>query len=110
MTSLDSVALNSVALDQQWPPGLTDRESEVLFLVSRGISNKEIAQRLGLSDGTVKQHVHHIFRKTGARRRSDIVVLMATFGLHNVPASTVGSLSRALTRRRALRRDRWRQQ
>ena len=67
---------DSVALDQQWPRGLTHRESEVVLLVGGGMSNREIAQRLGLSVGTVKIHIHSIFRKTGARRRSDLVVQM----------------------------------
>jgi DNA-binding NarL/FixJ family response regulator len=69
---------NSVALDQQWPRGLTSRESEVVVLVGTGISNKEIAQQLGLSIGTVKQHVRSIFRKTGARHRYDLIAQIAT--------------------------------
>ena len=68
--------INSVALNPQWPR-LTSREREVLLWVSDGISNKEIAQLLGLSVGTVKQHIHSIFRKTGTRRRADLVVQMA---------------------------------
>ena len=69
----------SIALGQQWPPaGLTRRETEVVLLVGAGLSNKEIARELGLSDGTVKLHVHSIFQKTGIRNRSELVVLMAT--------------------------------
>ena len=74
MTDFDNVALD----DQQWPRHLTRRESEVVLLVGTGISNREIAQQLGLTVGTVKAHVHSIFRKTGARRRSDLVVQIAT--------------------------------
>jgi DNA-binding NarL/FixJ family response regulator len=55
---------NGIASDQQWPRGLNRRESEVVLLVGTGISNKEIARQLGLSVGTVKQHVHSIFQKT----------------------------------------------
>ena len=73
MTSADSVALS-----QRWPHPLTRRESEVAHLVGTGISNKEIAQQLGLSAGTVKIHIHSIFRKTGARRRYDLIAQMAT--------------------------------
>ena len=69
---------NSVALDQQWPRGLTRRESEVVHMVGSGMSNKEIAQRLGLSVGTVKLHVSSIFQKTGARGRYRLIVQMAT--------------------------------
>jgi len=63
---------------QQWPPsGLTRREREVVLLMGYGISNKEIARRLGLSAGTVKQHVHSILVKTGARSRFELVALAA---------------------------------
>ena len=65
--------LNSVEADQQWSGGLTRRESEVILLVHTGVSNKEIARRLGLSVGTVKQHVHSIFMKTGARTRYQLI-------------------------------------
>jgi DNA-binding NarL/FixJ family response regulator len=67
-------------LGRQWPQELTRRESEVVLLVGTGMSNREIAQQLGLSVGTVKLHVHHIFRKTGAKRRSNLVVQMAARG------------------------------
>ena len=65
-------SLNSVSSDQQWP--LTSREREIVRLVGDGISNKEIAQQLGLSVGTVKIHVHSIFHKTGARSRYELIV------------------------------------
>jgi DNA-binding NarL/FixJ family response regulator len=68
----------SVALGQQRSRGLTRREREVLLVLYTGASNKGIAQELRLSVATVKHHVHSIFRKTGARRRSDLVAQMAT--------------------------------
>ena len=67
----------SGALDQQWLR-LTRREREVLLWVGDGMSNQEIAQRLGLSVGTVKQHIHSILQKTGARTRWYLVAQMAT--------------------------------
>jgi two-component system nitrate/nitrite response regulator NarL len=69
------VSSKSVSLGQHWLR-LTRREREVLLWVG-GMSNKEIARQLGLSDGTVKQHVHNIFQKTGARRRHELVAQMA---------------------------------
>src|SRR5262245_48416965 len=52
-------------------PGLTRRESEVLELLGRGFSNKEIANELCLSVATVKHHVHHILEKLKLSRRAD---------------------------------------
>jgi DNA-binding NarL/FixJ family response regulator len=49
------------------PAGLTAREAEVLTLLASGLSNTEIAQRLYLSDATVKTHINRIFAETGAR-------------------------------------------
>jgi DNA-binding CsgD family transcriptional regulator len=66
----------SVALGQHWLR-LTHREREILIWVGDGMSNKEIARRLGLSPGTVKLHVHSIFSKTGTRSRYALIAQMA---------------------------------
>ncbi len=55
------------------PDGLTMREVEVLTLLASGLSNTEIAQRLYLSNATVKTHINRIFAKTGARDRAQAV-------------------------------------
>ena len=47
---------------------LTSREQEIASLASTGLSNKGIARRLELSEGTVKVHLHNIFQKTGVQR------------------------------------------
>src|SRR5690349_3852407 len=49
---------------------LSPREREVAMLIAEGSSNKEIAQRLGISVATVKDHVHHILEKTGLPSRT----------------------------------------
>ena len=51
-------------------PALTRRESEVLELIGRGLSNKEIGKELCLSVATVKHHVHHVLEKLGLSRRA----------------------------------------
>jgi DNA-binding NarL/FixJ family response regulator len=55
------------------PDGLTPRELEVLGLIAGGLSNREIAERLFLSEATVKTHVNRIFAKTGSRDRAQAV-------------------------------------
>jgi DNA-binding NarL/FixJ family response regulator len=59
---------------------LTAREHEVATLVARGLSNKEVALQLGLSDGTVKLHMHKILKKLGARNRYALCFSLAVRG------------------------------
>jgi len=55
--------------------GLSRREQQMVELLRQRLTNKEIALRLNLSEQTVKNHVHHILRKTGAPNRFSIVEL-----------------------------------
>jgi len=56
------------------PGGLTDREIELLKLMTKGFSNKEIASEVGLSIRTVQGHVGQIFNKLGVNSRTEAVV------------------------------------
>jgi two-component system nitrate/nitrite response regulator NarL len=49
---------------------LTDREHQIMRLVSEGLSNKEIGRRLNLTDGTIKVHLHNIFQKLEVSNRT----------------------------------------
>ena len=54
---------------------LTDRERQIMRLVSEGLSNKEIGRRLNIADGTIKVHLHHIFQKLEISNRTLLAAL-----------------------------------
>ena len=60
---------------------ITRRELEILELTAQGLSNREIAERLFVSENTVKTHSSRVFDKLGARRRTQAVQLGKEFGL-----------------------------
>lgn len=62
-------------------PKLTRRHADVLALLMRGMSNKQIARDLDISDGTVKQHLNTIFRELDVQNRTEAVYLLAKGGV-----------------------------
>jgi DNA-binding NarL/FixJ family response regulator len=65
-------ALNIAANGNSSDGGLTPRESEIAEGVASGLQNKEIAEKLGIADGTVRIHVHNIFKKLGIQNRVEL--------------------------------------
>jgi two-component system, NarL family, response regulator LiaR len=61
--------------------GITPRELEILTLIAAGLSNREIAEKVFVSENTVKTHSSRVFEKLGARRRTQAVQLGKEFGL-----------------------------
>jgi DNA-binding NarL/FixJ family response regulator len=61
--------------------GLTNREQQLVLLIGRGLTNKEIASQLQLAEQTVRNHVHRMLRKVGARDRFAVVELCRMQGL-----------------------------
>jgi HD-GYP domain-containing protein (c-di-GMP phosphodiesterase class II) len=86
---LDGISVDHVLTSEAQPPPrratvgptLSPREIEVLRLTARGLSNKEIATRLYISDRTVGHHLEHVFDKTGHRTRAGVAVWAAQHGL-----------------------------
>lgn len=69
------------AAARQPPGGLTGREAQVLTEIAAGLSNAEIADKLCISDTTVKTHINHLLAKTGVRDRAQLVVYAFRLGL-----------------------------
>ena len=62
----------------QWPgQRLTPREREVTRLAIKGLSNREIGRHMGLTEGTVKIHLHNIYKKLNISNRTALTALMA---------------------------------
>ncbi|WP_101926169.1 MULTISPECIES: response regulator [Luteimonas] len=72
LTGLEQMRNEFVSLER--PDPLTDRETEILRLMAGGFSNKEIANSLGVAEGTIKNHVSNILSKLGVRDRTRAVL------------------------------------
>jgi two-component system nitrate/nitrite response regulator NarL len=67
----NEICIQSLAL-------LTEREREITFAVADGLSNKEVGRRLNISEGTIKVHLHNIYRKLSISNRTALVALAVT--------------------------------
>jgi DNA-binding NarL/FixJ family response regulator len=79
--ALSSVLMNPIIRPESLEERLTDRENEVLQLLSQGLTNKAIAHQLGITDHTVKFHVNAIMTKLSAQSRTEAVVRATRAGL-----------------------------
>jgi DNA-binding CsgD family transcriptional regulator len=52
----------------------TDRELQIVRLLTQGMTNKQIANRLGIAEDTVKKHLQHVYKKLGVRRRALLII------------------------------------
>lgn len=66
-----AAAINRVAKSSV--PGLTPRQKLILNLIATGVSNQEIAERLSVSENTIKTHIRHLYTRLGVRNRSECV-------------------------------------
>jgi DNA-binding NarL/FixJ family response regulator len=82
------------ALDRRAAPRLTPREKEIVHHVCGGLKNKEIAEALKITAGTVKVHLMHIFEKTGVKDRFELAV----HGRRMLGVEHAGEVVRAETR------------
>jgi two-component system nitrate/nitrite response regulator NarL len=73
--SSDQLSPEQIAVTENALTVLTDREHEIMCLVSGGLSNKEIGRRLNISDGTIKVHLHHIYQKLEISNRTELAAL-----------------------------------
>jgi HD-GYP domain-containing protein (c-di-GMP phosphodiesterase class II) len=78
---------HTVRRRREWPAGLTAREVEVLALLARGQTNKQIAQRLVVAPKTVASHVEHIYVKVGCSSRAGAGLFAMEHGLLQPPAT-----------------------
>lgn len=79
--TIDGQAMQAIRHRDEVGGDLTPREREVLKLLAAGLSNKEIAERLYLSGGTVRLHVSNILGKLGAPNRTSAAVIAMKHGL-----------------------------
>jgi DNA-binding NarL/FixJ family response regulator len=75
-------ALASVAAPVEPRARLTSRELEIVHLIERGLSNKEIGRELCIEVATVKNHVHNVLEKLQVRRRTEAVARIRGRAVH----------------------------
>jgi RNA polymerase sigma factor (sigma-70 family) len=75
LPSADQISEELSAVADNGTNVLTGRERQIMRLVSEGLSNKEVARRLNITDGTIKVHLHNIFQKLEISNRTELAAL-----------------------------------
>jgi DNA-binding NarL/FixJ family response regulator len=70
VTQTNPVTINTEELTKS---GISKREAEILLLIHQGLSNQQIADKLFLSENTIKKHISNIFLKLGVERRTEAI-------------------------------------
>ncbi|GKQ49658.1 hypothetical protein BRSPCE3_05120 [Bradyrhizobium sp. Ce-3] len=84
----EAISGTQSAILEKYLAMLTERERQIVRLVSEGLSNKEIGRRLKVADGTIKVHLHHIFRKLEINNRTILATLAVSHsGSGGIPSS-----------------------
>ena len=78
-----SVELQRHAAKRDWPSGLTEREVDVLRALATGASRRDIANRLTVSEHTVRHHLEHIYTKIDVRTRVEATLFALEHNLVN---------------------------
>ena len=68
--------MSSSAKNETLPDSITEREKEVCSLLAQGLTNRQIAETLYISEGTVKNYISSIYEKTGIHDRAKLIVAM----------------------------------
>jgi HD-GYP domain-containing protein (c-di-GMP phosphodiesterase class II) len=85
VTAVLAVAGHDAVAERTVPAGLTDREVEVVRLVARGCSNRQVAEQLVISRRTAEHHVQHIYTKVGVSNRASLALFAIEHGLLRRP-------------------------
>jgi two-component system, NarL family, nitrate/nitrite response regulator NarL len=72
---------------------LTDRERQIMHLVSEGLSNKVVGNRLGVSEGTIKVHLHHMYQKLAISNRTALAAMAIAHNGKDIPSALSGVAS-----------------
>jgi DNA-binding NarL/FixJ family response regulator len=92
---LEAAGHRGAAARRELPGGLTGREAEVLVLLARGLTNKQIAARLVIAPKTVGRHVEHVYSKAGVSSRAAAALFAMEHGLlqmgHSPDSPAAGS-------------------